>query len=240
MSTEQFNLAWNQFESSTSKAFNNLYLDQDFTDVTLATKDGKQIKAHRNILSSVSPFFKTILLANPHAHPLLYLKGVKNISLQSIIKFIYLGHAEVYQENLEDFMNTADDLEISGLCKSKVTEDQKDALRISLPDANPWRPELPISTDVESNDHKEDMVVMEDIEDMTIISNDSYSDNFALNVQNPYKCLQCEFSSKDRGNLKKHIGYKHEGIRYACHHCDYKATTTSHLNRHVKNIHTVV
>ena len=31
--------------------------------------------------------------------------------------------------------------------------------------------------------------------------------------------------------------YIHEGVRYSCDSCDYKATTTSHLKNHKESIH---
>ena len=111
----KFQLAWNEFNSCTSTTFQNLYSDREFTDVTLATEDHKQVKAHKNILSSCSSFFRRVLVNNPHQHPLLYLKGVKFSQLESIMQFIYLGQAEVEQDNLQHFMDSAKYLEIKGL-----------------------------------------------------------------------------------------------------------------------------
>ena len=51
---------------------------QDFTDVTLATEDDKQIIAHKVIVSSGSEFFRNLLIKNPHKNPLTYLKGIKH------------------------------------------------------------------------------------------------------------------------------------------------------------------
>jgi broad-like protein len=110
-----FQLAWKEFNSCTSSTFQDLYSDTEFTDVTLATDDDKQIKAHKVILSSCSSFFRRILLNNPHQHPLLYLKGINSAHLKSIIQFIYLGQAEVNQDDIQKFMESAKDLEIKGL-----------------------------------------------------------------------------------------------------------------------------
>ena len=93
--SEHFNLAWNQFENCAGLTFKNLLSDEDFADVTLACEGDKQLKAHKVILSSCSPFFRKVLLKNKHQHPLLYLKGVKFTDLQLIVKFIYLGQIEI-------------------------------------------------------------------------------------------------------------------------------------------------
>ena len=70
MSTERFNLTWDQFEASVGNSFRDLLNDKDFADVTLVTEDDEQIKAHKVVLSTCSPVFKNILIKNHHQHPL--------------------------------------------------------------------------------------------------------------------------------------------------------------------------
>ena len=101
--------------------------------MTLACDDGHFIKAHKVILSSASSTFKTILTQNPHSHPLLYLKGMKQRHLQSLINFIYLGETEIAQDDLEDFMETAVELRINGLQYLNQTtqrENNEDAIDV--------------------------------------------------------------------------------------------------------------
>ena len=113
-SSEKFCLRWNDFESNISVAFRELRDDKDFFDVTLAC-DEEQIQAHKVILSACSPFFRSILRKNPHAHPLLYLKGVKFSDLQSVLNFMYHGEVNVNQEDLQMFLAAAEELRIKGL-----------------------------------------------------------------------------------------------------------------------------
>ena len=68
-------LKWDDFQSNTITFLKELFEDQDFVNVTLATEDG-EVRAHKAVLSSGSPFFKNILLKHPHQDPLLYLMGV--------------------------------------------------------------------------------------------------------------------------------------------------------------------
>ena len=44
---EQVSLQWDDFKGHASKAFQNLMVDNDFADVTLACGDGEQIKARK-------------------------------------------------------------------------------------------------------------------------------------------------------------------------------------------------
>jgi len=117
MASEKFCLRWNDFESNISTAFRELRDDKDFFDVTLACDD-EQIQAHKVILSACSPFFRGVLRRNPHAHPLLYLKGVKFSDLQSVLNFMYHGEVNVAQEELNSFLAVAEELRVKGLTQN--------------------------------------------------------------------------------------------------------------------------
>ena len=93
----------------------HLEFNNDFADVTLACEDGKQFEAHKVILASSSPFFQNILRRNKHAHPLIYMRGMKSEDLVAIIDFLYCGEANVYQENLDSFLAIGEELQLKGL-----------------------------------------------------------------------------------------------------------------------------
>jgi hypothetical protein len=101
----------------TTSAFRELRKDQDFFDVTLACDDN-QIEAHKIILSACSPFFKGILKRNHHEHPLIYLKGVKYADLVAVLDFMYQGEVNVAQEELNTFLQIAEELKIKGLTQN--------------------------------------------------------------------------------------------------------------------------
>ena len=86
-----------------------------FTDVTLVCDGDKQVLAHKVILSAASPFFKQILIKNPHQHPLIYLKGVKYCDLISVVNFVYQGEAQLRISDFDSFWSLAEELEVKGL-----------------------------------------------------------------------------------------------------------------------------
>ena len=47
MTSEHVQLAWAEFESNAPATVKQLWYQQDFADVTLATKDDHQVKAHK-------------------------------------------------------------------------------------------------------------------------------------------------------------------------------------------------
>jgi hypothetical protein len=123
-STEKFCLRWNDFESNISGAFRELREDQDFFDVTLACDDDSAesgdnlVEAHRVVLAACSPFFRAVLRrasAKHHAHPLVYLKGVKHADLLAVLNFMYHGEVNVAQEELNSFLAVAEELKVKGL-----------------------------------------------------------------------------------------------------------------------------
>ena len=121
--SEKLCLQWNDFKSNVNTAFANLREDSDFTDVTLICEDGKQINAHKVILATSSPFFQRLLKRNKHAHPLIYMRGIKTEDLRAIVDFLYCGEANVFQENLDSFLAIAEELELKGLMGGSQEEE---------------------------------------------------------------------------------------------------------------------
>ena len=112
---EELCLRWNDFQENVNTAFASLRKDNYFTDVTLACEDGQQFDNHKVILAASSPYFENLLKRNKHAHPLIYMRGVKSVDILSIIDFLYYGEANIHHENLNTFLNIAEELKIQGL-----------------------------------------------------------------------------------------------------------------------------
>ena len=113
--SEKFCLKLNDFQQNVSTAFGSLRDDNEFSDVTLACEDGQQVEAHKVILAASSPFFQFLLRRNKHTHPLIYMRGIQFNNLKSVLDFLYHGEANIYQENLEQFLKIAEELKLSGL-----------------------------------------------------------------------------------------------------------------------------
>ena len=108
-----FLLTKNSHEDSVKTIFESLLMDGEFTDVTLALSDGKQIRGHRAILAASSNFFRKIFRHN--SAPDLYLKEVDSVDMNSIMEFIFLGQTSVNKADLTTFLQAAEHLQIEGL-----------------------------------------------------------------------------------------------------------------------------
>jgi len=117
MSSEKFCLRWNDFERNISSAFKDIRDEKEFFDITIACED-EQLQAHKVILSACSPFFKKVLYRNHHQHPLLYLKGVSFKDMESVLNFMYHGEVNVAQDDLNSFLQVAEDLRVKGLTQN--------------------------------------------------------------------------------------------------------------------------
>ena len=113
--SETYNIKWKAFPDQLVGAFKDLGEEANFYDVTLVSDDQIQIKAHKIVLSACSPVLKTMLVNNPHSHPLLYLRGIKQTELQAILQFMYFGETKVNENRINMFISVAKDLEVKDI-----------------------------------------------------------------------------------------------------------------------------
>ena len=130
-SGEKLCLQWNDFKENITSAFTQLREDREFADVTLACEDGQQIEAHKVVLISSSPFFRNLLSKNKHPSPLIYMRGVEFGHLSALVDFLYLGEANVLQDEIESFMAVATELKLKGF--SGEAEDKEAEKYVSPP-----------------------------------------------------------------------------------------------------------
>ena len=119
MSPRQVQLKWSDFEENVVSSFQGLRKLEDFADVTLVSGDQKTIKAHKVILSCGSGFFRNILANVKDPHPLIFLRGVTSNSLAVLVDFIYYGEVDMPEDDVEDFLSLATDLQVKGLAMSE-------------------------------------------------------------------------------------------------------------------------
>jgi len=130
MTSDQFCLKWNNYQANIVCALGNLKLDEDFVDVTLSC-EGRTIKAHKVILSACSSYFKNVFKENPCQHPVVILKDIRYVDLESLVKYMYAGQVYIKQDQLGRFLKTAEALQVKGLAEhpnisSKVEKDDED------------------------------------------------------------------------------------------------------------------
>ncbi|XP_057652329.1 protein abrupt-like isoform X2 [Diorhabda carinulata] len=114
MTVQQYCLRWNNHQPNFISVFSSLLNSQSLVDVTLAA-EGKQLQAHKVVLSACSSYFQSLFATNPCKHPIVILKDVKFTDLKVMVDFMYHGEVSVSQEQLPCILKTAEMLKIKGL-----------------------------------------------------------------------------------------------------------------------------
>ena len=52
-----------------------------------------------------------------------------------------------------------------------------------------------------------------------------------------FSCDQCNYKAKWKSSLRKHIKSIHEGVKFPCNQCEYKATKNDTLLTHIRSVH---
>ena len=250
--TEKLCLRWNDFKENVNSAFGKLRDDDDFSDVTLACEDGKQVEAHKIVLVSSSPFFMELLRKNKHPHPLVYMRGVKYDDLVAIVDFLYVGEANVFQENLDSFLSLAGELRLKGL-SGETKEDarvenhdqpiNKQIKKVRKPVNQTFS--SPPAEDQPEFDHKNTVAVVNtaisvELENLNEQINSMIDLTDRLDPHTKCKIVICNVCRHEgqRAFVVRHIEAKHiTGVSHACDICGKTARSRHSLRMHKKNNH---
>ena len=245
MTTEKLCLKWNDFQNIVQTSFGDLRSDNDFTDVTLACED-QRIKAHKVILSACSPFFKRLLKTHSNPQPLIYMRGVKYNDLVAVVDFIYQGEANVFQEQLENFLVLAEELELNGLNGDTEEGAIKDEAAPEYFDHRQSRTDV-VNTQRSTNEgmhvkfggninRNAMMPMMESKQRQTTSVVDPQTmatiESIIEKGLNGYICTKCDFKSNRISNAKEHAEKHIEGLEYPCNSCNKVFRSSLCLRKH--------
>ena len=218
--SEKLCLRWNDFQENTSSAFGKLRGEKDFSDVTLACADGQQMEAHRAVLASCSPLFKTLLLRFKHPHQVLYMRGLKADDLVAVLDFIYYGETSVYKEDLDSFLALAEEFQLKGLTeRDEVKEEDREIL---LEKGDLFQNHLNVeSSNVKDNsNHKDSMTVALSANNVKTLD-DEINSMIALNGSGT-RARFCKICGKvgKVTTVKQHVEANHiNGVNHSCEIC---------------------
>ena len=248
---EKLCLQWNDFQGNARKAFGHLRGATDFADVTLACEDGKQIEAHKVILAASSPFFQRILKGNKHSHPLIFMRGVKCDDLTSILDFLYFGESKVYQENLDNFLAIAEELQLKGLegSKDRYRSNEEEQLKLKEKHKANHRAAISRKPQIKNKTtHDSDKTGMKtsvfsaDLQELheTVKAMMQPSENMIQMGKKQTRAKICRVCGKEgqAADIIRHIEVYHlEGISIPCSFCDKILGSRNALRLHVSKDH---
>jgi hypothetical protein len=242
--SEKIHIKFDDFGRSGLFSFKELREDLTFADVTLACED-TQMEVHKVILSLGTTFFKNLLRKNQHTHPLIYLRGIKAKNLVALVDFLYLKEVTLCEEDLDDFLSLAHEMELNGLPSLSDTEDIPRKLTQNIKDEQMTFPSnIKLTDKYEIFDaivKKMDNVVTMETETFVDMS-DSLIDHFEDNPTNTTKTPQ-----HHNNTIKIPINPNYENInamidslvreeagRFKCSVCGKTSKTRPHLREHIE------
>ena len=255
--SEQLCLQWNDFKENVNETFRNLREDEDFSDVTLVCEDGHQVKGHKVVLASSSPFFNDLLVQNKHPHPMIYMRGVKSVDLKAILDFLYLGEANVFQEDLNSFLAIAAELKLQGLIggEDKLEEEQATKMEPSFRSTqsiSSKKEDKKEKAKIEKSQREEkkgdrrlavanDVLKYTDDLDARVNSMMEQSQNLVPNGKEQfYRGKTCKVCGKEgsKVNIRGHIEANHlEGVCLPCDMCEKTFRSRNTLRMHIRSCH---
>ena len=244
-------LKWNDFQSNIKASFFDLRNDPDFADVTLACADGQQLEVHRVILASSSSFFANILKKNKHSHPLIYMKGVRTMDLISVMDFMYYGEVNILQDDLDDFLNLAEEINLRGLTVDPSSETNNSSIemyrRRYFGKIEPIVQNMieEVEDDNFDFDYKTDTavanIVFNNQEKVTATELKEKLESLMERQENgKWKCNVCgqKSASGTKNELKKHVKAKHtDVVSYPCDICDKAYRLRYIMMNQISNCH---
>jgi len=250
MDSEKFCLKWNEFEDNIRNSFKSFRSEGTLFDVTLATDDGHQIQAHKVILSAGSDFFRNIFSQCNQSNMLVYLKGISRVDLENVTNFLYNGETLVTQQDLNTFLETAQELKVTGL--QNVEDDNKSDLDLQENEFhrridNPLGDTKAPKTMAKSNDDTFQQYLNTPSETKLIVPADNAEYvNQELNEQlgnliekslGGWRCKVCNKATNNLTNKRQHAETHIQGAIHSCSICQKSFSTSSSMRVHVNNIH---
>ena len=226
---DKFCLKWNDFQSNVSKTFSNLRKEQDFFDITLLSNDGEAVSAHKVVLSASSEFFKSVFRKADHSKPMIYLNGVDCKVLDHILDYIYEGEVQLYQEDLDSFLDVAEKLKINGLIegqekKERSTQDSVKEREENFENVdNPTfsSKEVISNLEMKNKDPKEDRTVSFVSQQGIDVYEEAKQavDQLVMKVGDSWLCKTCNKTAKLNTQIRKHAEIHIEGLSFPCQIC---------------------
>ena len=241
------------FKENISESFQSLRKNDDFADVTLACEDGQQIEAHKFILAASSTFFQNLLRKNTHVHPLIYLRGVNLEDLVAIVDFLYFGETSIWKENLESFLNIAEELKLKGLTNENEPKENVESKENTSTENQPViKPKkLPKKEKSEHNDSsrtgfhslavpihfEKDLLEYDEKVRSLMQKTDNWRQTRDGKKEKSWVCKVC--GKEGRGsNITDHIEIHHmENCQIPCKFCEQIFETRMALRAHVRTLH---
>ena len=115
---ENYQLKWHSHSTHLHSSVATLYRSDTFTDVILATTDGRYLAAHKFVLSACSSYLNRVLQINcaaPNTNVVVFMPpeiGYRTLAI--LLQYMYSGEATVSNDQLNGVLKAGEILRIKG------------------------------------------------------------------------------------------------------------------------------
>ena len=243
---ELMDISWQNYSTHLKDMLFTMMTSSSTTDVTLVCGDQTSFKAHKIVLSSCSRLFHRMINNNSFSgNTIIYLHGINNRDMNSIMQYIYLGKTSIPHDRISDFLETAKNLEIKDVESLELPSNKSKNLEEPLPQTNPPRVDPPdleeimqqsVASAISLNTSTPNptLVIDEDDEEKTVATD---LQKTTPNKNTHHTCRECGKAFLTEKNLFAHQKSVHNGVKFYCKECDFKTSQILILERHVNTSH---
>ena len=242
----RYQVTWDSYQDHLKSTMQEIMTSTEYTDVTLVSDDLHSVRAHKVILSAVSPVLKSILNNVTEKNSAIYLRGIMYQDLQSIMEYIYLGETTLSQEKINEFLNIARNLQVKDIGNTSYNVKSDPTVTDSDKEEEFLEKEERKEESLEEDEASETQTQVESLDDMGFHdkSGNTFESkwraeghNGKVQEQVSFACDYCDYTSTFSSHVKMHTNAIHEKIRYPCSQCAYQATQKGSLKSHIKSMH---
>ena len=238
----------NDSETNIREYFRKLRDEQRLFDVTLATDDGEHMQAHKTLLSSGSYLFSDIFFKSNQTNMLIYLKGIASVQLKHLLDFIYNGEASLGKEELKDFLETGEELQVKGLTGDgeivehgpvglKAENEERHENKETLSEENVICDTLETSTEENFLDGPLNDTTGEKNQIKTHMDLDQRINEMMEKSDGLWECKVCGRTAESSGHIREHAETHIEGMSHPCHICKKTFSNRAGLRKHIYHVH---
>lgn len=248
-------LSWKSSEENLMSSLSTHATKSIFSDLNLVCKDSERVSAHQVILSSSSPFLKTLLLQHMEnvtgERPTIIIPDVAREDLEALLEFLYQGTLKLGEIQYQKFIHLTKNLGVKNLKKQQKGSVRKVGKSIKKPSVKPENMMSLPSTSrdimkkeeyerIGNNEHFDDSDnIFNDIDEEDHLDDDDHVEK-SEEKENPGIEVKNESQSKTKLESdaeKAKIRYKSLFGTFLCPHCAQIFTLKKSLKYHIQNIH---
>jgi len=196
------------------------------------------------VLSASSDFFKNALIKANRTNPLIFLSGFDSKVLSAVLDYIYNGEVNLFQEEIDVFLDSAQKLRIHGLTQT-LKEENKESTFIEQEVQRSIFEEVSYQKKEEVNSsllrestttllQQETTIATTDGSNVTQTNN---YDELITKCELGWKCNYCGKITTTKTNMKLHVEIHIEGLSFPCKSCSMSFRSRNHLNVHKNRAH---